>query len=265
VKRNCVPGLLAAAQIAALLAAGVASAKSLEELERCAKGNLPERSSVQRLSIESVDRRGSRSVSTATVYWRRFDDGLSRVLLRVTAPDTLRGAGVLMLEKPGRNDLFMYLPDFRKVRRVTTRMVGSSLFGTDFSNEDFERMQGIVDRGQRTLRAGEEKLDGRSVQVVEETLPEDGTWEYSRVLLYVDPVSCLPLRIEGFDRRDTVRKVIEIPPASIQKKGEIFIASEVRAEDMQERTHSVLRVEEVEFEVELADDLFSQRALEQGH
>ena len=256
-------GLLVA--IVALLAPSLVSAKNLEELEQCAKANLPERSSVQRISIEAVDRRGARSVSNATVYWRRFDDGLSRVLLRVTAPDALRGAGVLMLEKPGRNDLFMYLPDYRKVRRVTTRMVGSSLFGTDFSNEDFERMQGIVDHGQRTLRPGDQQLDGRPVYVVEETLPKDGTWAYSRVVLHMDPASCLPLRIEGFDQRDALRKVIEIDPGSIREQGGAFIASEIRAEDLQERTHSVLRVDAVEFEVELSDDLFSQRELEQGH
>lgn len=256
--------LLAAWPLVALLAPSGVSAKTLAELEQCAKANLPERSSVQRISIEAVDRRGARSVSNATVYWRRFDDGLSRVLLRVTAPENLRGAGVLVLEKAGRNDLFMYLPDFRKVRRVTTRMVGSALFGTDFSNEDFERMQGIVDHGQRTLRPGDQKLEGRPVYVVEETLPKDGTWAYSRVLLYVDPASCVPLRIEGFDLHDALRKVIETEPASIREQEGVFIASEVRAEDLQERTHSVLRVEAVEFEVELADDLFSQRALEQG-
>lgn len=258
-------GLLPGLLIASLLAPAVASAKTLEELEHCAKANLPERSSVQRISIEAVDRRGARSVSAATVYWRRFEDGLSRVLLRVTAPDNLRGAGVLMLEKAGRNDLFMYLPDYRKVRRVTTRMVGSALFGTDFSHEDFERMQGIVDHGQRALRPGEHQLHGRPVYVVEETLPRDGSWAYSRMLLYVDQASCLPLRVEAFDLQDKLRKVIDIEPATIRELGGAFVASEIRAEDKQERTHSVLRVEAVEFEVELPENLFSQRELEQGH
>jgi hypothetical protein len=66
---------------------------------------------VQQIALEAVDRRDARKVSNATVYGRRFDDGLSRVLLRVTAPDALRGSGVLMLEKAGRNDLFMCLSD----------------------------------------------------------------------------------------------------------------------------------------------------------
>ena len=256
-----------AALLSLLLAAapGASAGKTLEELETCVRGNLPERTSVQRILLEAVDRRGARKVSNATVYWRRFDDGLSRVLLRVTAPDNLRGAGVLMLEKAGRNDLFMYLPDYRRVRRVTTRMVGNALFGTDFSHEDFERIQGIVDRGERTLRPGAAQLQGRPVYVVEETLPEGDGWAYSRVLLHVDDATCVPLRMEAFDLGDQLRKVIEIEAGSIRRQGGSFVASEVRAEDVRERTHTWLRVEDIEFEVELPDSLFSQRELEQGH
>ena len=250
---------------ALLLAPAVGSAKTLEELERCARENLPERSSVQRISLEAVDRRGARSVSNATVYWRRFEDGLSRVLLRVTAPENLRGAGVLMLEKAGRNDLFMYLPDYRKVRRVTTRMVGNALFGTDFSHEDFERLQGIVDHGERTLRPEAQQLDGRPVYVVEETLPRDGSWSYSRVLLQLDQKTCLPLRMEAFDLQEQLRKIISIEAASIRELGGAFVASHVRAEDVREKTHTLLKVEDIEFDVELPDSLFSQRELEQGH
>ena len=60
------------------------------------------------------------------------------MLLRVHEPADLEGAGLLLLEKSDRTDMFIYLPDLKKVKRVTSHMLSGSLFGSDFSYEDFE-------------------------------------------------------------------------------------------------------------------------------
>ena len=68
--------------------------------------------------------------------------------------------GVLLLEKKDRMpDQFMYLPELRKVRRVTKRSVAGSMFGTDFSYEDFERFQARMDKLSTHINQAKDDVD----------------------------------------------------------------------------------------------------------
>ena len=73
---------------------------------------------------------------------------MSKVVLKVLEPPDLRDTGVLFIEKKDDPaDMFIYLPDLEKVRRVTTRMLSGSLFGSDFTYEDFQQIQGMAREG----------------------------------------------------------------------------------------------------------------------
>ena len=129
--------------------------KTAAEIQACVEANMPKTSSVQSIALRAKDRVGAITESKATIYWKKFEDGRSRVLIEFSLPDDLRGASVLLLErKPGERDMFMYLPELRSVKRITSRMVTGSMFGTDFSYEDFEMIEDYATKAQSTRLRG---------------------------------------------------------------------------------------------------------------
>ena len=190
----------------------------------------PEETSVQTMEFHSTDRLGGGRTLRAKVWWRRLD-GLSRVMLRLREPPDLRGAGLLLIEKKPRTDMFVYLPDLQKVRRVTTRMLSGSLFGSDFTYEDFQRLQGMELEG-RSERLPDETLDGVSVHVIAHHPAPDTGSGYERVVTYVAHDTCLPLKSEMWERGERLRKVLTADRESVFQRdgvrGEALVLFRVR-------------------------------------
>ena len=131
-------------------------AKTAEQIQACVEANLPEKSSVQSIALRSKDRLAAITESKAVLHWKKSEDGRSRVLIEFSQPEDLRGASVLLLERkqPGERDMFMYLPELRTVKRITSRMVTGSMFGTDFSYEDFEMIEDYAQKPKSTADRG---------------------------------------------------------------------------------------------------------------
>jgi hypothetical protein len=235
----------------AWLAAGPASGeRSLDEI------------SIQVLSMTAHDRAGAVTTTRAKVFWREFEDGYSRVLMRLSDPPDMRGAALLMIEKEKGNDTFMYLPELKRVKRISGRMMSGSMFGTDFSYDDFQAMNRLGEN------ARSEELDGRPVHVVAsfpQPDPEEPDEEpsYVKMLSYVDQERCVPLRIDFFERGERLRKQLSTDPASIEKMGDVQVARKMEITDLRDDTRTELVVEEIEIDAEVSKSMFSSRKLEQ--
>ena len=72
-------------------------------------------------------------------WWRKLksDKKSHDILTRFNEPAEIRNESILILEKPGEdNEVFIYLPKFKKIRRVESRSQNSSFMGSDFSYSD---------------------------------------------------------------------------------------------------------------------------------
>ncbi len=92
----------------------------LAEVSACIERNIPRVSSEQVVEFIAVDRIGGERVSRAKIIAKRFDDGLRRLRMRFSKPTDMRGSALLMIEtESGANDMFLYSPELRKVKRVS--------------------------------------------------------------------------------------------------------------------------------------------------
>jgi outer membrane lipoprotein-sorting protein len=84
----------------------------------------------------------------------------------------------------------------------------SSFLGTDLSNDDIASMNRKTDLdNHRLLR--EDTLSGRVCYVIEST-PRDSSYQYSKMILWVDKENYVNHRVELYDRRGTQVKLLEI-------------------------------------------------------
>ncbi len=148
------------------------AAEGIDEVRECVERNLPKESVVQDIQLVSRDRSGQERVYEGKFYGKRAAGEDFNVLLRLEKPLDLRGSSYLLLRKGDDTDVFVYLPELRRVRRITTRTIAGSLFGTEFSYEDFERLQDVAEASS-SERLPDAKQGERDAYVVA-VVPEQG-------------------------------------------------------------------------------------------
>jgi hypothetical protein len=234
---------------------------SARDVEACVARNLPDESGALDFAVRVRDREGGSTRSAARLLWRRPEGGLSRIVLRITEPEKTRGTSVLLVERADADpEIFVRLPELEGVKRVSKGRLRGSLFGTDFSYEDFERLQGLAPRTVIELQE-DFRVDGRAVWVLEARPDPDARSEYSRVISYVDQEYCLPLRMEFVDRHGKLRKLLSTDAAEIRAEGSRFVPAGFLMRDLRDRTETEVSLRRVEMDPGLSEQQFTEQAL----
>ena len=231
------------------------------EVRACVERALPEKSMAQTVVIRVLDRVGTVSESRAKLYWKRFDDGHSRALIRFTAPPHRAGVALLLIESDKREPtMYLYLPELRQTRRITGKAFAGSMFGTDFSYEDFSHFQGIGTANDMR-RVEDREVDGRPAYVLE-TVPLQPGSAYARIFTYIDQEQCLPLKTEFFARDGSLHKQLLIDRDQILEVGNRLIPQRITMYDYKEDSRTEIVVHKVEVDLQLPDLFFTDTELE---
>jgi hypothetical protein len=244
--------------------ASTAPLETIDQIEACVEANQPEGSSVQTIVVRSTNRVGSVTEMRSKIFWQEDEDEHSRVLMRFDDPPDMRGSALLLLEQDGRNDMFMYLPELRRVRRITSHMMQGSLFGTDFTYEDFERLQGMSENA-TSERLPDAEAAGRPAYAIRYTPAPDSESEYTHMISYVDKETCVATRLELYEAGERLRKVLEADPGSLTQESTGWVARSMTMRDLRDETNTEMAIEELEVGVELSPRTFSQRSLARGN
>ena len=233
-----------------------------QQIAQCVQQNFPDDTMVQTIKMVSVDRLGVERVLEADMFWQKHQDTrLSNVLLIFHNPPELRGASVLVLERKPQNDMFMFLPELGKVRRITSQMVQGNMMGTDFSYEDFQRMQGML-ASLESKRQPDESIFERAAFVTE-SVPSDPTSEYTKIRSWVDQETCAPLQVEFFTKASAEPvKRLNTNPKATQKVKTGWMPLEIAMKDLRSETATTIVIEKLEVSVPIDRKRFSASELE---
>jgi hypothetical protein len=259
--RSSIPLLYCVLGAFAPAAAGAAE-KSAAEIQACVQKNFPTDSMVQTIRMVSVDRMGVERVLEAEMFWQKNPEtGLSNVLLSFDNPPELRGASVLVLEKKPQNDMFMFLPELGKSRRITSQMVQGNMMGTDFSYEDFQRLQGLL-TGLDSKRLDDTTVAERKAWVTE-SAPGDPSSEYTRIVSRVDQETCIPLDVELYTKDSAEpAKRMSTNPKTVSQEKMGFMPREITMRDLRTETSTTIVIEKLAVGVPIDRKRFSASELE---
>ncbi len=185
---------------------------------------------------------------------KRFADG-NRSITVLLGPEGVRGFAILVHErKDAGDDVWMYIPPVRRVRKLEYLGGVRTFLGTDFSYDDFGffslegRTFSKVDQGQRNKVAA---------TAIQEKTTQPGL--YSRVVTWVADETHLPVEREYFDSAGELWKTEFFE--EVQKIQGHPTTTHIRMENKQEGGSSELRVSDVRYDVELPDALFDSTTL----
>jgi outer membrane lipoprotein-sorting protein len=156
-------------------------------------------SSRSRMVISAKD--GSTSERVIDQYSKEGPKG-DRTIIVFQRPAGVAGTRFLTMENSGgADDRWIFLPSLGKVRRIAATEGSGSFMGTDFSYDDISSASRDPDLDTHThLR--EETYNGKACYVIE-SRPVDSSYQYSRMVQWIDKDTKIVYKIELYDRKNT--------------------------------------------------------------
>jgi len=155
-----------------------------------------------------INKNGKERRRTLTIMTKEYPDELHKILIRFTAPESIYGAGLLIVEQKDRNDdEWLYLPALKKVKKISTAERSHSFMGSEFSYEDLHRE--VLDDYDYQLK-GSEALDGQECFIIEaiptsqRKLEETG---YSKRKLWIRKDIFFRVKVEYYDKKGKLLKI----------------------------------------------------------
>ena len=244
----------------AVAAEPLGEAPSVDQVRECVRDNFPLGSNLQTIELRRRDKVGNERTTRAVMYRGRDASEHRRFLMRVSKPADLEGAAFLLLEGEGENEVYVSSPALDRVKRITGTATAERLFGTDFSYEDLERLQGFVQPGASTLM-GPDALEGRETFVIKTVpAPETGS-AYNLVVTHVDREMCVVLQSE-LHSGGKLRKKLVARPGLVRKVGRSWVPHDVLMRDMRDETETRIVVVSAEADLDIPDEIFTIDQLE---
>jgi uncharacterized protein len=180
------------------------------------------------------------------------------------SPADVKGTKTLLVEHSGKDDdIWVYLPAMKKVRRLVSSNKKDSFVGTDFSYGDVIGHR-VEDWNHKILK--EEKVDGKNCYVVESTpvRPEVGdNTGYSKRVGWIDQESFVALKGESYDLNGQLfKKFAARKVEKIDEKNNKWQPMELESENVQTGHRTIIEFKNYKANVGVGNEQFTARYLE---
>jgi hypothetical protein len=183
------------------------------------------------------------------------DDGEKQIIWFLSPADD-KGVSFLKIEHDDRDDeMRIWLPAFKKIRRISAKKRSDSFMGSDMSYEDLSSRQ--LDKFIFTL-IGQAVYDSISCYLLESIPKGDIRTEYSRHITWVDSTLLIPLKEESYDKSGQLLKEKYFSYTIIK---EYQVLTKIHVANIQKNHSTTLNFENIELNTGLGDDLFHERYL----
>ena len=238
----------------AALAEDTAAEISKKSRERGAL-NLVGLTAEMKLTSISADGKSKEQVLTST---SKTIDGKSHALARFSAPAGVSGVAVLTIagDQGQGDDVSLYLPKLKRVRKVAKSDRGKAFMDTDFSYAD---IGSNGTRDEDTRRLEDSKFEGRDCFVL--TGKGDDSSPYGQVKMFVDKQTWVPMQVEYSDKAGKPLK--RYRTIKLKQFKDRVLAAESVMENLQSGTKTQMTLLKLE-DSTLGDEAFTDRALERG-
>jgi len=179
-----------------------------------------------------------------------FQKGTEKRLFRFLSPADQKGISVLSLPN---NIIYLYLPAFKRVKRIASHVKNNRFAGTDFSYGDLEAKEYSRSYTPKLLREESETF-------VLELIPKDDDSEYSKQIMWVRKDNYVVTRGELYNRKGKLYK--ELTQQNIENINGYWISRKTQMKDLMKNHSTTMILEEVTFDSGLADSIFTKRYLQ---
>jgi hypothetical protein len=248
---------IAVVQMPALLAQ---NAPSAQEIVRASRDRIESKtlSSRSRMVITAKD--GSTTERLVDQY-STGSKGANKTTVVFQKPASVANTRFLTIENPGKEgDRWIFLPALGKLRRIAASEGSGSFMGTDLSYDDVSSAGRDVDADAHSLLR-EEALNGKDTWVIE-SKPTDAGYQYSRMVSWIDKETHVAMKIELYDRKGELVKLLEI--LKVEDKQGRLTPTITRMTTVKAKTSTTINVEIIKYDDPIPASVFTTQFLETG-
>jgi outer membrane lipoprotein-sorting protein len=203
--------------------------------------------------------------------WRKVQgDGVhNNTLTRFHAPAEVRDEGILIIENgSGKNDVLLYLPAFKKIRRVESQQQSGSFMGSVFSYSDIATPH-VADYEYKMLK--EEKCPtaeaaAQNCTVIECIPANDDVKDrtgYSKSVIWVRNDNFMGVKADYYDVDGNLFKKMEANQIKIvDAKNQKWLAHSIYLQNIKSNEFTKLEFSNVKVNSGIADSIFTQQNLQ---
>lgn len=181
------------------------------------------------------------------------DGGEQKFYVFFTKPEDVRQMVYMVWKQIGRDDdRWLYLPALDLVRRIAASDKRSSFVGSNFVYEDIsgrginEDVHELIEENEDTFKIKNTPKDPKSI-------------EFSYYYVWIDKNTYLPVKAEYFNSENVPIKIIEA--LQIKEIQGIPTVVESRATDLQNQSTTVSSFSQIQYNIGLTEDTFTERYL----
>lgn len=214
---------------------------------------------------------GSPAKVKVFTLWRKVQtEGIhNSTLTRFHEPAEVRNEGILIVENTsGRNDVLMYLPNFKKVRRVESQQQSGSFMGSVFSYSDIATPH-VEDYTYKLLKSEKcPSTEAATIEcsVIECTPANDDIKErtgYSKSVIWIRRDNFMGVHAEYYDLNNTLFKLLDASDTKIvDAKNKKWLSHFLSLTNTKTKEFTRLQFSNVKVNAGISDAIFTQQNLQ---
>jgi uncharacterized protein len=207
---------------------------------------------------------GSERVRESLISSRLRNGSDMQRLVQFISPADISGSNILIHEHgEGNDDIWIYLPSVKKVRRLLANSKKESFMGTDFTYTDITTPK-VHEYNHTLLR--QEDLNGVSCYVIESVPKADETRRdtgYSKTVNWIRKDNFVRVKSEIHDLSGALAKVMQVHALKeVDKQQGKWLMEKVEMRDIRSGHVTILTFNNIRTGAELSDKLFSPGRLD---
>ena len=172
-------------------------------------------------------------------------------------PLDIKGTKLLSFERIAKDDRqWLYLPELKRTKRISSRNKSGSFMGSEFSYEDIST-QNYLNYSYKG-EAKEAQKNGKNYLQIER-IPKDGNSGYSRQTAWIDPQTYLIAFGEYYDKENRLLKKVAF--SKYRKIKGVYRVQTIEIQNVQNGKSTILTLDKEEIKVGLQEQDFSKKAL----
>jgi outer membrane lipoprotein-sorting protein len=189
---------------------------------------------------------------------RHLENGEEKSLIEFQSPADVAGTAFLSLKDKdsSEEDMYLYLPVLGSIRKISGSQKNGNFVGSDLTYNDITVFSGGNFKDYYTAEIIEENEEEYLLRIT----PSDPDIDYSYGKIWIRKDIFYPVEIEFYDQSEELLKTVNIE--EIEEIDGNWFARKITVKNVQKGSRTVMRMENVNFNVDLNEQIFTTRYLE---
>ncbi len=199
--------------------------------------------------IMTINKNSNKKQRELVAWSKNFLNKSDWKVMKFKKPADVKGIGFLTLSD---DKMYLYLPEFHRIRRIASSNKKDSFVGSDFSFDDLGETEFSKNYIPEILKQ-DEKL------IYLELNRRSGIKKpYSKIELKIDKNVLLPIEMRFYDNSLKLWKIAE---QRFEKIGKYYVINYIKMKDLKKNSYTTLEMKNIEVDKGLKNNIFTKRFL----